>query len=262
MVLDVKQAGVLKADNVTSLDFVQGITVVQSGQDAQITPALRMQDLTDTQFDTGTAVGGEGVFWNDTLQKFTMYRPSFGDEVNAGALWSAADGQMPQRSGSDWVPEYPVPPGAIMMWSTNAAPTGWALCNGGTVLRTTPLGQVLVAAGMPYGTGNGSTTVTLPNMAGRFPLALGVSPYNVLGTKGGEETHALTTDEIPQHTHNFTQYRYTFGTNNSTANSGGGARLTTAEETYPPGTTGANASSQLAHNNMPPYFVIHFIIKL
>ena len=60
-----------------------------------------------------------------------------------------------------------VPTGAICYFATTAIPTGWLLCNGSNVSRTT-YKALFAAIGTKFGTGNGSSTVTLPNLDERF----------------------------------------------------------------------------------------------
>jgi len=65
--------------------------------------------------------------------------------------------------------DFAIPVGTIMMWSTSTPPTGWLLCNGADVSRTT-YSALFAVISTTYGIGNGSTTFTLPNLVKRFPL--------------------------------------------------------------------------------------------
>lgn len=85
----------------------------------------------------------------------------------------------------------------------------------------------------------------------RFLLAAG-SNYTA-GNTGGEATHTLTVDEIPSHNHK----------QKVTANSGGtGVRQDYDKDQsglgeYDQGIYTADTGGGLAHNNMPPYFVVY-----
>lgn len=57
--------------------------------------------------------------------------------------------------------------GIIAWFPGTAVPDGWLLCNGANVSRTT-YANLFAAIGTKYGSGNGSTTFTLPNLSGRF----------------------------------------------------------------------------------------------
>jgi microcystin-dependent protein len=82
------------------------------------------------------------------------------------------------------------------------APRGWADCNG--QLLSIAQNQALFALiGTDYG-GDGQVTFALPDMRGRVPMHVGLGPglsNRVIGEKGGNESHALTIDELPAHSH-------------------------------------------------------------
>ena len=59
--------------------------------------------------------------------------------------------------------------GEVALYPFEIAPSLWVFCRGGNILRTTLLGQALVSAGAPFGVGDGSTTVSLPNWEFRTP---------------------------------------------------------------------------------------------
>ena len=71
-----------------------------------------------------------------------------------------------------------VPTGAIMFFAQNAVPSGWLLCNGANVSRTT-YANLFAVIGTRHGAGNGSTTFTLPNLNDRF--AEGTTTTNNVG---------------------------------------------------------------------------------
>src|SRR5262245_52486525 len=88
-----------------------------------------------------------------------------------------------------------VPIGAMMMWPTGAAPVNWLICNGASfaVAAYPELGALLGES--PSGSGN----FKVPNLSTRFPIGAG-GTY-ALGQTGGEEGVALTTENLPAHTH-------------------------------------------------------------
>ena len=57
--------------------------------------------------------------------------------------------------------------GTIVAISHSTVPTGYLLCNGSAVSRTT-YSALFSAIGTLYGEGNGSSTFNLPNLVGRF----------------------------------------------------------------------------------------------
>lgn len=60
-----------------------------------------------------------------------------------------------------------IPPGAVMYFAQGALPDGWLICNGSNVSRTT-YANLFAAIGTKYGSGNGSSTFTLPNLNAKF----------------------------------------------------------------------------------------------
>ena len=60
-----------------------------------------------------------------------------------------------------------VPSGAIFAFPTNTAPTGYLICDGSAVSRTT-YANLFALIGITYGNGNGTTTFNLPDYRGQF----------------------------------------------------------------------------------------------
>lgn len=90
---------------------------------------------------------------------------------------------------------------------------------------------------------------------GRF--LLGSSSSHGVGSTGGEETHKLTIDEMPSHSHNLNHPYAVWGpksTKNGFTTSGGnwvGSDVAGGNYKYT-----ANAGGGHAHNNMPPYLSV------
>ncbi|WP_418955093.1 phage tail protein [Sutterella wadsworthensis] len=59
------------------------------------------------------------------------------------------------------------PSGTIIAFAGSTVPEGYLLCNGANVSRTT-YANLFAAIGTAWGSGDGSTTFTLPNFSGRF----------------------------------------------------------------------------------------------
>lgn len=60
-----------------------------------------------------------------------------------------------------------VPPGSVMAFMGTTAPTGWLLCDGSAVSRTT-YAALYAVVGNSSGSGDGSTTFHLPDLRGMF----------------------------------------------------------------------------------------------
>jgi microcystin-dependent protein len=158
-----------------------------------------------------------------------------------------------------------VPTGSVNMWVTPTAPTGWLLCQGQAVSRTTysALWDVFRVGGStsPFGNGDGSTTFNLPDLRGRVPMGAGTGrnvadsanlTARTLGVKFSDaEDVTLTLAQTPSHSHEF----------QIAAGGGDGT-------TYFKGSSGGYSTSFYythgsgqAHNNTQPSTVINFIIK-
>jgi len=86
--------------------------------------------------------------------------------------------------------------GTINMFGGAAAPTGWLLCDGSAISRTT-YANLFAVIGTTFGAGNGSTTFNLPDMQDKFPM--GKSGTKALGSTAGSNTIAEA--NLPAHTH-------------------------------------------------------------
>lgn len=145
-----------------------------------------------------------------------------------------------------------VPVGVVQMWAGKAAPAGWLLCQGQAVSRTT-YAALYAVCGTAYGTGDGSSTFNLPDLRARIPIGLSsTGTFNALGKTGGEEEHTLTIAEMPAHNHEPSFLGASTGTWGITGSNV--AMVTGLVDTK-------NAGGGGAHNNMPPYMVVNFIIR-
>lgn len=187
----------------------------------------------------------------------------FPTAIKAGTLTSGRTLTLPDKTGTvaliDDVEANSTPIGIIQAYAGSTAPTGWLICDGSAVSRTT-YSDLFEVIGTTYGTGNGSTTFNLPDLRGRAPIGSGLGTAEdaverTLGQSGGSERVTLTVEQMPSHTHKdgtnaSVAYVGHTGTNTAQvafdANSG---RATTA------------AGGGQSHGNMQPYLVINYIIK-
>jgi microcystin-dependent protein len=152
--------------------------------------------------------------------------------------------------------------GMVMMWTTGTAPTGWLLCAGAAVSRST-YAALFAVIGTTFGVGDGSTTFNVPNYTSRMPYG------TTVGATGGSadavvvsHTHTATVID-PGHTHPYrtgaggppydqvsisSKNEYDVGTSTRSAVTG----ISVSNSTT--GVSGTNA-------NLPPYLGINFIIK-
>ncbi|MCM3175032.1 tail fiber protein [Paenibacillus sp. MER 99-2] len=140
-------------------------------------------------------------------------------------------------------------------------PIGWAACNG-QILQIKQNNALFAILGNRFG-GDGKTTFALPDLQGRVPLGstnpASASPY------GGEETHTLTINEMPQHTH------YATGGNDAATNIPvdsiwGNNTSIASYESVSNAAMSSNAlheaGGSTAHSNMQPYLVLNYCIAV
>lgn len=80
-----------------------------------------------------------------------------------------------------------VPTGGMVPFGASSAPTGWLICDGSAVSRTT-YAALYAVIGSTYGAGDGSTTFNLPDRRGRTSIGSGTGTFSVSGTNGGVDT--------------------------------------------------------------------------
>jgi microcystin-dependent protein len=151
--------------------------------------------------------------------------------------------------------------GEIKIVAFGYAPKYWAMCNG----QILPIAQnqaLFSLFGTMYG-GNGQTTFGLPDLRGSIPIHFGQG--TVQGQKAGEQTHTLSSAEMPNHPH------VAQGTTtNADAPIPGGNLLGAANNLYTPPanlqpmhpTTISSVGGSQAHENMQPYLTLMFCVAL
>lgn len=179
--------------------------------------------------------------------------------------------------------------GEIVDYGGTSAPTGWLLCFGQAVSRST-YSALFAITGTAFGVGDGSTTFNLPDLrgritvgkdnmggstAGRITVAGGNFDATVLGAVGGAQNHTMLTAEMVQHNHggtsgaggNHTHTALGGGSfvdnSGSSSISGGGAGLGFAATTSSSGThthTISNEGSTTAFTILNPVQVVNKII--
>lgn len=165
------------------------------------------------------------------------------------------------------------PPGVIAAYVAASAPTGWLLCDGTAVSRST-YSALFAIIGETYGAGNGSTTFNVPNLEQRFPLGKADSGTGAtLGATGGaiDHTHSTpsgTSGSEAAHTHTFSDTSDGPSSAPSNMTAGGSTSYAGAAHNHDvSGTTGAGSShshstpSGTSGTANAPFLVVNYIIK-
>lgn len=156
-----------------------------------------------------------------------------------------------------------VPAGGIIPYGGASAPTGYLLCHGQSISRST-YADLFSAISTTYGTVDGNT-FNVPDLRGRVVAGqddMGGSSANrlttpingdTLGAAGGVESHALSIAELAAHTHTITPMKQ-----DAPRDGGGSGNVYDAAS----GTiTSSSTGSGTAHTNVQPTFILNYIIK-
>lgn len=103
-----------------------------------------------------------------------------------------------------------IPSGTIWQFAAAAAPTGWLICDGTAVSRTT-YAALFAAISTTYGAGDGSTTFNVPDLRRRTPVGKGSS--DSLGNSDGVAVGSRTLT----HTHVVNKHYHGMGTGSTAA---------------------------------------------
>jgi Phage Tail Collar Domain len=75
-----------------------------------------------------------------------------------------------------------VPVGGVLVFTGTLVPTGWLMCNGALVSRST-YSALFAIIGTMFGVGDGSTTFALPSMQSMIGVGTGfVTKYHIIKT--------------------------------------------------------------------------------
>lgn len=170
-----------------------------------------------------SAVGTSCGLWLDpTLAYKMVLAPANDTDPPTNPFWTIDNVVSPAAAVLAALAAYEatiggVPIGAQMAWGGAAAPTGWLLCYGQAVSRTT-YALLFVVLGGAYGSGDNATTFNVPDKRGRVSagkddmggaaanrLTNGVSGVTgtTLGAVGGDQSTQLHDHGVtdPGHTH-------------------------------------------------------------
>ena len=154
--------------------------------------------------------------------------------------------------------------GEVKAFAGAAAPTGWLLCDGALVSRTT-YADLFAAIGVAYGAADDSTTFALPDLRGRVPIGAGHDvnaglSNRALGEEGGDEamqahSHRILGSTSSSSIANDLQEGNRIGADSYSGGQSAYRNIGRGGNTYIE-TTGEGHAE-----NMPPYLGVNYIIK-
>ena len=141
------------------------------------------------------------------------------------------------------VAQLSTPSGVMQMFAGASAPTGWLLCDGTAVSRST-YSALFAVIGTTFGAGDGSTKFNLPDLRGRMPIGAGTGAgltARTLGGQVGAESKTIASSNLPTHTHSIDH------DHGSVTSSSAGSAHTHTTTIDPPATASGGISANHTH---------------
>jgi len=296
------------ADVILKVAGNTGVTIRPTENQFVITNGTSVFNVAPTEFSSLTIGGTLDISGNTSIGGTlnTTGKAEFEDDVSVsgalviggsatfsstvtieGANLQAANAKVCASAfhgdGSNLTGIVAMPTGAVVPFGGSSAPTGFLLCAGQAVSRST-YSALFSVISTTYGAGDGSSTFNLPDLRGRVVAGqddmggssadrltgqTGGVDGDTLAATGGAETHVLTTAQLATHTHGATKsYISDTGSGNTRfslvteqtdrQNSFPGYQTTTGDTNNIISTTGSGS----AHNNVQPTIILNYIIKI
>ena len=295
------------ADVILKVAGNTGVTIRPTENQFVITNGTSVFNVAPTEFSSLTVTGaatfestvtieGNGTFKGQVSTNSDMavggnFAVSGGSTFSgtvtiAGANVQAANAKVCASAfhgdGSNLTGIVAMPTGAVVPFGGSSAPTGFLLCAGQAVSRST-YSALFGVISTTYGGGDGSSTFGIPDLRGRVVAGKddmggtsadrltgqtgGVDGDNLAGT-GGAETHALTEAQLASHSH-AAAMEENGDDESGITRVGLGRSLGDRDDNYRTSVSDgggdlliANTGSGSAHNNVQPTIILNYIIKI
>jgi microcystin-dependent protein len=156
-----------------------------------------------------------------------------------------------------------MPTGTITAFGAATAPTGWVLCDGSAISRSTNA-ALFALIGTTYGVGNGSTTFNVPDLRQRFPMGKAASGTgSTLGGTGGTIDHVHDLDSATSHA-KITATSNQIGVDRKAVSFTDDATFTATGNLVAVSSTARTTATVLGGDSdtaNPPFQTVNFIIK-
>jgi len=231
--------------------------LITSGQIASVTAGQVTGTLTSSQIGSVSASSVTGTL--TSAQIASVSNTSIQGLVTSAQIATVANTQI---TGLITTTQISGITGEIKMWPVPTAPTGYLVCNGAAVSRTT-YSALFSILGTTYGVGDNSTTFNLPNFADRMPIGIGNIAASANTTGGSADaiipahTHTITD---PGHHHSYTLYSGLAPQSGSTTYCWTGTS-TAQTGTSTTGITVNSTGVSATNANLPPFLGIYFVIR-
>lgn len=214
---------------------------------------------------TPTLIHGDGVPEGIVYApQGSVYMRRDGTDTNGGLLYLKSTGitintgwlNLATASGA----EAAIPTGTLTAYGGATAPTGWLICDGSAISRST-YADLFAIIGTTYGSGDGSTTFNLPDLRGRvivgFAASGGHPDVSTLGNNDGvAEQYRRPKHQHTPHAHSLYNF---FGGSHTVSGAlyGANSQNTTLDVSSADGGSG-NADDAV---DAPAWIVVNHIIK-
>lgn len=133
------------------------------------------------------------IYYDSTSSSIRWYNGSSWADLNTG-------------SGTLYMPT-----GSIQPWTGSSIPSGWLVCNGSAVSRTT-YADLFAVVSTRFGTGDGSTTFNIPDLQGYQLVGANLASGSIDNTStyrvGSVDAASIATHSSDAHTHTLTYATY------------------------------------------------------
>jgi microcystin-dependent protein len=214
----------------------------------------------------------EPYYRADLLGWYHPYNPwRYVGQVGTDGSGNFLSSALTAQPGTSFTPNTPKDlPGDPKTLAKSTIPPGYVACDGTSYAAAA---FPLLFAQIGYTWGGSGANFNVPDWRGRTLIGDGTGAglsARTLGTQNiGEETHTLSTTEIPSHTHDLSNHTHSYfqstGTNTNGISGGGSTMPNTSGTGSTGGPSNNNSGAQGgggAHNNMQPSAVVKWIIKI